>query len=495
MCAEPPGAGQLESERRAKYMKTLSRRTLLAGSISSAAFFLAACSGAPSAPSGGGSAAPTQAVGTTAAGATQAPAASAAPASAAATKLIYWTFMKTNPRFQARPVLFAEFGKQHNATIEVDDVDAGNPENQKLAASFAAHVEPDILDPDSADRAVQWGQQGFLTPVDDLVAQIGKDDFPAVSINFATWKGKLYGIPLLGYPHVMHYRKDWLDQEGISPPETSDDLIAAAKKLNGTTKDGQQRFGVSIYFASVHAPPFFQNFIGPNDGYTFDEKGGIAIDSEQVFQAMKTVNTLIPYGEPGYTNLSYSDTRNLYTEGKIAIEIDSTSMGVALVTGAKTHPEVTENTQSKLIPWGPSSKKDRSGFNGITYFAIGVQTKYADLVRQFMSWFYSKDVFTRAFLSYDWGLIPERISVATDPTWFSQVPKAAQSVIKAGTEAVKFDTFPGQDWGPSPAGNQLVASDTYRNLLIKVSQAKSDSEIKAALQWAKGDVKQATQQD
>ena len=474
-------------------MKALSRRALLAGSISAAALTVAACSGSPATSGGGGSSAPTQPAAAAATGSTPAPAATAAPAQAGATKLIYWTFMPTKPRFQARPTLFAEFGKQNNATIEVDDVQAGNPENQKLAASFAAHVEPDILDPDTSDRSVQWGQQGFLLPVDDLVNQIGKDDFPKVAITFATWQGKLYGIPLLGYPHAMHYRKDWLDEAGIKPPGTTDELITAAQKLTGTTA-GQQRFGISVYFASVHAPPFFQNFIGPNEGYTFDEKGNIIIDSEQVFQAMKAVNTLIQYAEPGYTNLSYGDTRNLYTEGKIAIEIDSTSMGVALVSGEKQHPEVTNNTESQLIPWGPSSKKDRSGFNGITYFAIGAQTKYSDLVHKFMNWFYSTDVYTRAFLSYDWGLIPQRISVATDQKWFSQVPKPAQSVIKAGTEAVKYDTFPGEDWGPSPAGNQLVASDTYRNLLIKVSQAKSDSEIKAALQWAKNDVKQATQQ-
>lgn len=478
---------------------TLSRRALVLGSAALAASVLAACGGSPSAPATSAPSASTSvatpAPAQSGSGTSSTPAAASAPAGAGATKLTYWTFMPTKPRFQARPQMFAEFGKAHNATIEVDDVTAGNPENQKLAASFAAHVEPDLLDPDTSDRAVQWGQQGFLTPVDDLVNQIGKDDFPPVAITFATWQGKLYGIPLLGYPHVMHYRKDWLDEEGIKPPETTDELIAAAQKLNGTSKSGQQRSGISIYFASVHAPPFFQNFIGPNEGYTFDQKGNIVIDSDQVFQAMKTVNTLIPYGAPGYTNLQYGDTRNLYTEGKIAIEIDSTSMGVALVAGAKTHPEVTENTESKLIPWGPSSKKDRSGFNGITYFAIGAQTKNGDLVRQFLTWFYGKDVFTRAFLSYDWGLIPERISVATDPKWFAQVPKPAQSVIKAGTEAVKYDTFPGEDWGPSPAGNELVASDTYRNLLIKVSQAKSDSDLKAALQWAKNDVKQATQQD
>jgi hypothetical protein len=108
-----------------------------------------------------------------------------------------------------------------------------------------------------------------------------------------------------------------------------------------------------------------------------------------------------------------------------------------------------------------------------------------------MLWFYNKDTFTRAFLSYDWGLIPDRLSVATDQSWLNQVPKPALDIIKAGTDAAKYDTYPGQDWGPSPAGNLLLAADTYRNLLTKVSQAKSDSEIKAALQWAKGDVTQA----
>ena len=467
------------------------RQALALVGLGATGAFLAACGGAAPATQGAPTSAPGKPTEATKAAGTQPQAAEPAKAAAGETKLVYWTFMPTKPRFEDRPALFEEFGKPHSAVIEVDDV---SDFDKKLPPAYAAGITPDLIDP-TAPQPVQWAQQGFLVPVDDLVGQIGKDDFPPVALDFATWEGKVYGLPLLGYPHVMHYHSDWLQEEGLQVPTTHDELIMAAKKLTGTTKEGQPRAGISAYMGNAgHSAVFFQNFVGPNEGYTFDKEGKTVVDSPEVFQAMKAVNTLVPHFEPGYKNLVYDETRNLFAERKIAIEIDSTSMGVTIIRKMKTDPKIAETVKSTLIPWGPSSKKDRSGFNGIAYFAIGSKTKQLDLAKQFLSWFYSKPIFTRAFLSYDWGLIPERISVATDPEWLKKVPAPALAIIKAGSEAVKYATFPGQDWGPSPRANQVITHDTYRNLMFKIADAKSDDEIRGALQWAKQDIKQAIEQ-
>jgi ABC-type glycerol-3-phosphate transport system substrate-binding protein len=479
-------------------LRYVSRRVFLAGSISTGLAVLAACSSAaPTSPTAS-SASPASPAASSASATTVAPTPTSAPAQVGSTapgavKLEYWTFMPTNPRFQARPTLFAEFGNQNNCTVEITDVTSGNPANQKMAAAAAAHLEPDLADMGNVD----WGKQGFIMPVNDVMNQLDSSDFSKVSVTFGTWQGKLYGIPFIGFPHVMHYRKDWFDQEGIKVPTTTDELIAAAKKLTGKTKDGQDRAGLSGYFASGHAPVEFQNFVGPNDGYTFDEQGKIVIDSDQVFQAMKAINQLIPTFEPGYTNEVYDNTRQMFIEGKIAIEIDSTSMGVTLVRKAAADPTIGDRVSSALIPWGPSSKHDRSGYSGVSWLNIGAQTKNADLARKSLLWFFSKETLLRAFAgpgAYDWGLIPPRISIATSLDYLSKVPTVALPVLQAGGQAVQYDTFPGQDWGPNPIGNTLLARDTYRSLLIKVGNAKSDDEIKAALQWAKQDIQQAMQQ-
>jgi multiple sugar transport system substrate-binding protein len=48
----------------------------------------------------------------------------------------------------------------------------------------------------------------------------------------STWKGVSYGVPLLGEGRVLVYRKDRFEAAKLAPPQTWDDYLAAAEKLN-----------------------------------------------------------------------------------------------------------------------------------------------------------------------------------------------------------------------------------------------------------------------
>jgi ABC-type glycerol-3-phosphate transport system substrate-binding protein len=164
--------------------------------------------------------------------------------------------------------------------------------------------------------------------------------------------------------------------------------------------------------------------------------------------------------------------------------MDSTSMANLIV---KAKPELGQKVTSVILPWGPSSKQNRSGFNGISYFSIGSQTKYSDLARDFLKWFYSPPVYKEAFLSYDWGLIPQRRKVSDDPEWRKALPEQARPIVEAGVEAAELASFPGEDVGPNPISNKLLAEDVYRNLLQKVADGKDG--VDANLRWAEAEIK------
>lgn len=411
-----------------------------------------------------------------------APAAQAKPSGEERT-LVYWTFMATDQRFPDRKVLFPQWGEQNKAKVQIEEVAAGNPFTQKMSAAFAAKLLPDLLDPWDSNAVITFAAQGFLKDVEDVMKESGRDDFFPTAVDFGTLKGKLFGMPLLGYPHLMHYRKDWFAEEGLKPPTTWEELYPVVKKLHGKKKDGGEIAGISGYFGSIHAPPFFQNMVGPNNGFTFDEAGKVVIDSKEVQQAMQHVKNLVPFFQSGYANMNYGDTRNQFVDGKIAIEMDSTSMANVIV---KSKPEMGEKVTSVVLPWGPSSKQNRSGYNGISYFSIGSQTKFPDLAQSFLTWFYSPEIYLKAFLSYDWGLIPERRSTATSPEWHNKLPPQAKPIVEAGAKAAEISTFPGQDHGPHPIGNKLLAEDIYRNLLQKI--ASGTDTVDGALKWAKGEI-------
>jgi multiple sugar transport system substrate-binding protein len=73
----------------------------------------------------------------------------------------------------------------------------------------------------------------------DLSGILGdaKDDFNAALVERMSYQGKLYAIPQVIDMQLMVYRKSMLSAAGVQPPQTVDELLAAAKKLtNGKVK-------------------------------------------------------------------------------------------------------------------------------------------------------------------------------------------------------------------------------------------------------------------
>src|SRR5262245_17637044 len=313
---------------------------------------------------------------------------------------------------------------------------------------------------------------------------IGRDDFFTPGVTFGTFKSKLWGIPLAGVPILMYYRKDWLEEEGITPPTTWDDILGAAKKLNGKTKGGAQIAAVSGYFGPPHAAVFLQNHLGPNNAHLFDQQGKVAVSSKETREALQQIRAMVPYYQPGYTNMNYGDTGNMFSDGKLAIQWGSTTTATSLV---RSKQDVGSKSAAVLLPWGPSSKKDGGGYNGINYLTLGAQSKNADLVRDFLKWHYSPPIYSEIYRSLDWAFVPQRRSVATDAEWLKVVPANARPSIDAGVKAAEVGTVPAQDFGPNPLANKLIAEDFYRNILQKTA-GTSDS-IDDVVKWADGEIK------
>jgi multiple sugar transport system substrate-binding protein len=93
--------------------------------------------------------------------------------------------------------------------------------------------------PDTFETYVHADQvkAGLLEPLDDLIAPV-KNDFSATSLIPYTLNGKVYAIPMIEDTGLLYYRKSVLAKAGVKPPETMDELIAAAKKLTTSSQKG-----------------------------------------------------------------------------------------------------------------------------------------------------------------------------------------------------------------------------------------------------------------
>ncbi|WP_193176912.1 extracellular solute-binding protein [Oricola nitratireducens] len=90
---------------------------------------------------------------------------------------------------------------------------------------------------------VCWMQQLIdretVQPVDTLDKPDAREfmDFHPEALSTARRGNTLYGIPVQTTPELLIYRTDIFERNGIEPPETLEDMLAAARRLHGSARE------------------------------------------------------------------------------------------------------------------------------------------------------------------------------------------------------------------------------------------------------------------
>ncbi|MFK4085677.1 ABC transporter substrate-binding protein [Kribbella sp. NPDC020789] len=179
----------------------LNRRDLLkrAGGLAALAALTAACGGNTGRPSSGGG------------------------SGGAKVNLSQWYHQYGEAGTQQAAAKYAKAYTDANVAVQWTPGDYGS----KLASGLLSSNGPDVFESQLNIGMVKSNQ---VVPLDDIIADV-KDDFSPGDLATNTIDGKVYGIRMIVDPQVIYYRKSMLDKAGIKPPETVDDLIAAAKEL------------------------------------------------------------------------------------------------------------------------------------------------------------------------------------------------------------------------------------------------------------------------
>jgi len=375
--------------------------------------------------------------------------------------------MPTASRFPGRPQLFAPFEKENNAKISITEMTETQMEQKFLAANAAKQV-PDLLDPPFTEIAVSWGKAGLTFDLSGVVSALGgKDKFYPGWIRALDCGGKMHAVPYMAPVLILWYRKDIFQDKNIKVPETWDDWLIAAQKAAGTDPStNKQIYGVSGYFATVHAHVMWQNLVGPNNGATFDQNWKVVVNKmPQNLHAMDFMLKLGQYFQPGAVNANYGDTGNLFMGGTLAMTMTSTTLTNGLI---KAHADMVPKAATTPIPFGPDGDRSRGAFGDCYSWAVPSSSKYGDLAKKFVQWFMTPDTYIQAFNTIDYGHTPVLQSIVTDPRFTKIVPDFAMGVIKTGLSAAKIATLPGEDYGPNPLAALVWSSGDWSNFLQRL---------------------------
>jgi multiple sugar transport system substrate-binding protein len=184
---------------------------------------------------------------------------------------------------------------------------------------------------------------GYLKDLTDSVntdPQIQWQDIAPFFRDFnATYNGKVYAIPLDGDFHMVYYRKDLLDRDGLQAPATWDDYMTIAQKYNGQdlNEDGQPDYGSCIaaapgqqsYWWIISIAAGLLQAEGTSEGAFFNTSDMTPLfgPNEAMDKALALYNGLTQYSPPEILNLGVGDTRGLFTTGRCALSMDWGDIG------------------------------------------------------------------------------------------------------------------------------------------------------------------------
>src|SRR5438552_2266566 len=287
-----------------------------------------------------------------------------------------------------------DFQKLTGAKVNVITVPFSDFYN-KLLTDFATGTNSY----DAAVFAPQWMvdfiEPGYLEDITDKVksdAALKWNDIGAFFRDFsATYNGKVYTIPLDGDFHMVYYRTDILEKDGVKPPATWDDYLTIAAKYNGQdlNGDGQPDYGSCIAKKQVARSDWWLISLaagllqsqGTSQGAFFDTTNMNPLfgKNEAMTLALQTYAKTATFGPPDELNMDVGGSRGLFTTGRCALTMDWGDIGTLAPgtfaqdkTGATITPgwkQVLDRASGKLVPCDGTTCPN--AVDGVNYAPFG----------------------------------------------------------------------------------------------------------------------------
>src|ERR671917_195472 len=128
-----------------------------------------------------------------------------------------------------------DFEKATGTTVEIEVYDEPTARQKFILDSTSKTGAYDITSV-SFWHLPEYQRAGYLEPLKQWVAEardpwLDPDAIPKTAMDVMSVDGELYALPHTIISGMLFYRTDLFDKHGIQPPQTTADILSAAKKL------------------------------------------------------------------------------------------------------------------------------------------------------------------------------------------------------------------------------------------------------------------------
>ena len=376
--------------------------------------------------------------------------------------------MVNNPQMiDLQQLTAANFTKQTGITVNFTVL----PENDvrdKISQEFSSQAgQYDIATVSNFEIPI-YAKAKWLSPLDPFITKDTAFDqadiLKPMQVSLSS-DGKVYGEPFYGESSFLMYRKDIMQQKGITMPAkpTWQEVADIAAKVDGAQPGmagiclrGQPGWG------QIFAP--LTTVVNTFGGTWFEKDWTPGVNAPPFKEAVNFyVNLIKAHGEKGAPQAGFTECLNNLTQGNVAMWYDATSAAGSLE--AEGSP-----VKGKLgYVAAPVVKTKSSGWLYAWSWGIQAASTKQENAWKFISWASGKDYEKLVGTQLGWSRVPAGKRASTyDIPEYVKAAAAFAGPTKAAIEAAD-PTNPGVQ--PRPAdGIQFIDIPEFPDLGTQVSQ-------------------------
>jgi ABC-type glycerol-3-phosphate transport system substrate-binding protein len=304
--------------------------------------------------------------------------------------------------------------------VEIDEIARDGYDAALKTAIVGGGADWDVVYA-SADWLPGFVAAGGLAPIDEYIAGMPADFLNVEDlepgISNLTFDGQVYGFPSEGDTAWLFYRTDLLEEAGIAPPQTMDEMLAAAQALNSPP----DRFGMVIGSRTDEAWWDFMHYFWAFGGQLFDpETYEVTVNDEKGVAALSFYSDLLQtHGvvSPDVTTYGFNEILTALAQDKAAMGVEWMAATQAL-TDCEQSPLVCDKLAYQLIPPAVAGEY---GFGGSSWgWVIPATASQKEAGYKFIEWLVGGPGAKLWALN---GGIPSNKAALADPEVVAAVPQ------------------------------------------------------------------------
>ena len=387
-----------------------------------------------------------------------------------ANSIVVWTGDTIPDRVAATEEIIAAFTESTGIKVKLVGVEE-DQFNQALTSAAAAGDLPDVVgsQPLAAVRTLSANDLVNTEATAAVIESLGEDTFSERSLELTRDGDEQLSVPTDAWSQLLYYRTDLFEAAGLQPPETYEDILAAAEALDGDVAG----FVGATTPGDAFTAQTFEHLALANGCELVDEDGEVTIDSDQCVEAFGFYQDLI--GNYSVAGTQDVDTvRAAYFAGEAAMAIWSTFLldelaglrndALPSCPECKDDPEfLAANTGVVALLQGPNGDEPAQ-FGEVSSWAI-TSTASAEPSQQFVEYMLSDGYVDWIAIAPE-GKFPVRSGTADNPTEY-------------------VEAWQGLDVG---VDSKAPLSDFYPQEVIDIIQSGADNFSRWGITQGQGDL-------